>query len=390
LHRKPRSTVGGVARGFGRGWFEADDLRRVLPFFSLAFALVAVITQPSSAGDLALTAVPVVAWSLWAFARNVPLAAVSVAIVVPVIVVQRSGELEPVMFNVSLLAFAAARWSRSLAAAASLGLLAAATPVLVAVVQDPMEVATGIWVVAILFIWVVGRAVARQERLVKELEGTRRQLAEQALLAERRRIARDVHDFVGHGLAAVMLQVTSARHVLRRDADAAEDALRSAEDVGRRSMHELRRTVTLLRSDDDAGVAAPVPSASEIPALVDQARAGGLAVELQTRGDLSRVPSGVGVALYRIAQETLANAARHAPRARTVLGLELADGRVVLRAETSGPVVAESASQRQRPHHGLIGMQERATALGGEFAAGPTPDGWRVRCELPMDDGEGR
>ena len=390
MHRKPRSTVGGVARGFGRGWFEADDLRRVLPFFSLAFALVAVITQPSSAVDLALTAVPVAAWSLWAFARNVPLAAVSVAIVVPVIVVQRSGELEPVMFNVSLLAFAAARWSRSLAAAASLGLLAAATPVLVAVVQDPMEVATGIWVVAILFIWVVGRAVARQERLVKELEGTRRQLAEQALLAERRRIARDVHDFVGHGLAAVMLQVTSARHVLRRDADAAEDALRSAEDVGRRSMHELRRTVTLLRSDDDAGVAAPVPSASEIPALVDQARAGGLAVELQTRGDLSRVPSGVGVALYRIAQETLANAARHAPRARTVLGLELADGRVVLRAETSGPVVAESASQRQRPHHGLIGMQERATALGGEFAAGPTPDGWRVRCELPMDDGEGR
>jgi signal transduction histidine kinase len=390
LHRKPRSTVGGVARGFGRGWFEADDLRRVLPFFSLAFALVAVITQPSSAGDLALTAVPVAAWSLWAFARNVPLAAVSLAIVVPVIVVQRSGELEPMMFNISLLAFAAARWSRSLAAAASLGLLAAATPVLVAVVQDPMEVAAGIWVVAVLFIWVVGRAVARQERLVNELEGTRRQLAEQALLAERRRIARDVHDFVGHGLAAVMLQVTSARHVLRRDADAAEDALRSAEEVGRRSMHELRRTVTLLRSDDDAGVPAPVPSASEIAALVDQARAGGLAVELQTRGDLSRVPPGVGVALYRIAQEALANAARHAPRARTVLGLELADGRVALRAETSGPVVAESASGRERPHYGLIGMQERATALGGEFAAGPTPDGWRVRCELPVDDGEGR
>jgi signal transduction histidine kinase len=356
----------------------------------LTFALVAAITQPSSAADLALTAVPVAAWSLWAFARNVPLAAVSLAIVVPVIVVQRSGELEPVMFNVSLLAFAAARWSRSLAAAASLGLLAVATPVLVAVVQDPMEVATGIWVVAILFIWVVGRAVARQERLVNELEGTRRQLAEQALLAERRRIARDVHDFVGHGLAAVMLQVTSARHVLRRDADAAEDALRSAEEVGRRSMHELRRTLTLLRSDDDAGVAAPVPSASEIPALVDQARAGGLAVELQTRGDLSQVPPGVGVALYRIAQEALANAARHAPRARTVLGLELADGQVELVAETSGPVVPASASQRERPHYGLIGMQERATALGGEFAAGPTPDGWRVRCELPADDGERR
>jgi signal transduction histidine kinase len=379
-----------VAGGSVRGWVEADDLRRVLPFFSLAFALVAAITQPSSAADIALTAMPVAAWGLWAFARDVPLAAVSVAIVVPVIVVQRSGELEPVMFNVVLLAFAAARWSRSLRAAASLGALAAATPLLVAVVQDPMEVAVGIWVVGIAFIWVVGRAVARQERLVVELAGMRRQLAQQTLLAERRRIARDVHDFVGHGLAAVMLQVTSARHVLRRDADAAEEALRSAEEVGRRSMHELRRTVTLLRGDDEAGVAAPVPTASEIPALVDEARAGGLAVELHTRGDLSRIPPGAGLALYRIAQEALANAARHAPRARTMLGLELENGRVTLLAETSGPVVAASASERERPHYGLIGMQERATALGGEFAAGPTGDGWRVRCELPVEDGGSR
>jgi signal transduction histidine kinase len=376
----------GVAGGFGRGWFDAEDLRRALPFFSLAFGLVAAITQPSSAADLALTAVPVAAWSLWAFARHVPLAAVAVAIVVPVVVAQRSGELEPVMFNAALLAFAAARWSRSLAAAASLGVVAATTPVLVAVVQDPMEVAVGIWVVAIAFIWVVGLAVARQERLVVELAGTRRQLAQQAMQAERRRIARDVHDFVGHGLAAVMLQVTSARHVLRRDADAAEEALRSAEEVGRRSMQELRRTVALLRSDDEAGVAAPVPTASEIPALIEQARAGGLAVELQTRGDLSRIPPSVGLALYRITQEALANAARHAPLARTTLGLELANGRVELLAETSGPLGGQSASQRERRHYGLIGMQERATALGGEFAAGPTRDGWRVRCELPVED----
>jgi signal transduction histidine kinase len=359
----------------------------VLPFFSLAFGLVAAITQPSSAIDVALTLVPVAAWSLWAFVPNVPLAAVSLPIVVPVVVAQQSGELEPVMFNASLLAFAAARWSDSLVAAASLGLLAATTPVLVALVQDPMEVATGIWIVAIVFIWVVGLAVARQERLVAELEGTRRQLAQHALLAERRRIARDVHDFVGHGLAAVMLQVTSARHVLRRDVDAADEALRSAEEVGRRSMQELRRTVTLLRSDDEAGVATPVPAASEIPALVDQARAGGLAVELQTRGDLTRIPPTVGLAIYRIAQEALANAARHAPHARTVLGLELADDRVALVAETSGRLGASSASERARPHYGLIGMEERATALGGEFAAGPTRDGWRVRCTLPVEDG---
>jgi signal transduction histidine kinase len=174
--------------------------------------------------------------------------------------------------------------------------------------------------------------------------------------------------------------------VLRRDSDAAEEALRSAEEVGRRSMQELRRTVTLLRSDDEAGVAAPVPTATEIPALVDDARAGGLAVELHTRGDLSRIPSSVGLALYRIAQEALANAARHAPRARTTLGLELANGRVELLAETSGPVAVGPSSERERPHYGLIGMRERATALGGRLDAGPTRDGWRVRCELPLED----
>jgi signal transduction histidine kinase len=364
-----------VVQGSARGWFEADDLRRVVPFFSLAFGLVAAITQPSSATDIVLTVVPVAAFGLWAFAPTVPLSAVSVGVVVPVVVAQRSGQLEPVMFNVALLAFAAARWSPSLRTAASLGVLAAATPVLVALIQDPMEVAVGIWI--------VGRAVARQERLVVELEGTRRQLAEQALLAERRQVARDVHDFVGHGLAAVMLQVTSARHVLRRDDVAsAEEALRSAEEVGRRSMEELRRTVTLLRHDDEAAVAPP-PSIAEIPALVDQARAGGLAVELRMRGDLARISPGTGVALYRIAQEALANAVRHAPRAQTVLGLELSDGDVRLVAETSGPVAA-GAGDPERPRFGLIGMGERASSLGGDLAAGPTPDGWRLTCRLPL------
>jgi hypothetical protein len=133
-----------------------------------------------------------------------------------------------------------------------------------------------------------------------------------------------------------MLQVTSARHVLRRDPAAAEDALRSAEEVGRRSMQELRRTVALLRSADDTGVAPPVPSAADIPALVEQARSGGLDVELRSGGDLSKVAPTVGVALYRISQEALANAARHAPKARTVLGIDVAGGRASLVAEDLG------------------------------------------------------
>ena len=241
------------------------------------------------------------------------------------------------------------------------------------VIQDPSELAVGIWILGIAFPWGIGRAGARQAQLVAELEATRRELAEQAVQTERRQIARDVHDFVGHGLAAVMLQVTGARHVLRRDPAAAEEALRSAEDLGRRSMHELRRTVALLRSDDE--------SAGEVPALVDHARAGGLDVDLEMRGDLSRIAPGVGVALYRIAQEALANAARHAPRARTDLRLEVDDGRARLVADTTGPTIAP-AGETDRPCYGLVGMRERAAALGGELTAGLVDDQAIVRAGL--------
>jgi signal transduction histidine kinase len=378
-----------VADEQGQAWSRADEVRRLVPALAFAIAVVAAVVDRPAAPDLILAAVPVAAFAVWTYAPGVPLAAISLAVLVPVVVAQRSGQLEPLFFEASLLAFVVGRWSSSAAPAVMLGLLAAASPVAVSLVQDPSEISAGIWLLGIAFPWVIARAVARQGQLSAQLDATRRELAEQALLAERRRIARDVHDFVGHGLAAMMLQVTSARHVLRRDPDAAEEALSSAEEVGRRSMQELRRTVALLRSDDEAAVAPPLPSALEIPALVDDARTGGLAVELRMRGDLSRIGPSVGVAVYRIAQEALANAARHAPHARTVLRLELADGRVSLAAETSGPVVA--AAERERPRYGLIGMRERATALGGELVAGPTPDGWRLSCVLPLDEpgGEG-
>jgi signal transduction histidine kinase len=364
--------------------YQADVLRRLVPVFALAFAVIAAIADPSSAADLVFAAIPVAAFAVWAYVPGVPLTAVSLAVLVPVVLAQRDGLLEPLFFEASLLSFVVGRWVESLATSIALVVLAAATPLAVSVIQDPSEIAVGIWTVGVAFPWVLARPLVRQAELTRDLEATRRELARQALLAERRRIARDVHDFVGHGLAAVMLQVTSARHVLRRDAASAEEALRSAEEVGRRSMQELRRTVALLRSDDEAGVPPPLPSADEISELVDQGRAGGLALELRTRGDLSRIPAGVGVALYRIAQEALANAARHAPRARTVLGLELADGRVRLVAETRGPIAVAPAIEPDRPRYGLIGMRERATALGGRFEAGPTLDGWRVTCELPL------
>jgi signal transduction histidine kinase len=367
--RRWRSTFGAV-----------EEHRRLIPPAALVVAIAAVAVDSSSAGNDALLAIPVLAFAAWAFTSRVPLWALAVAVTVPVVVAQRHGSLELSLFEVALLAVVVAAWADSLSVAVALGLAALAAPIVVRLIQPVHDrISIGPWIAGMVFPWVLGLTIHRQARLAAQLDATRR------ALAERRQIARDVHDFVGHGLAAVMLQITSARHVLRRDPDAAEEALRSAEDVGRRSMQELRRTVTLLRSDDESGVDAPLPTAREISALVDHARAGGLAVELRIRGDLDRIGPSVGVAVYRIAQEALANAARHAPRARTVLGLELSDGQVSLVAETHGSPAAPP-SDPDRPRYGVVGMRERATALGGELTAGPTPDGWRVACRLPLEE----
>jgi signal transduction histidine kinase len=374
-----------VRRPGRQAWTQDDDVRLLIVAIAGVVAIVAVVADPGHWTGILLAAVPVTAFTVWALVPQVPLWALAPVVLAPVVVAQRDAALEPLLFEASVLAFVVARWSPRLVQAVGLGLLAAAAPVVIAVIQQPSEISVGIWILGIAFPWVIARALLRQEQLAVQLEATRRELAEQALLAERRRIARDVHDLVGHGLAAVMLQLTSARHVLRRDPAAAEEALRSAEEVGRRSMGELRRTVALLRSDDDGEAAAPLPSAGEIPALVDEARTGGLAVELRLRGDLSTVAPGVGVAAYRIAQEALANAARHAPRARTVLGLDLDGEQLHLEALTTGVAVRGPDGEPDgRARYGVIGMRERASALGGELTAGPVREGWLVSCRLPL------
>jgi signal transduction histidine kinase len=372
---------------FRSGWAarQNDEVRLLVLIFAFAVAVVAAVADRSSVLDLGLIAIPVAAFLLWICLRDVSLWLVSLAVVVPVVLAQRSGSHQPLLFEVSILAFVVGRWCERLTSAASLGGVAVASVVAVRAIETHGHISVGIWSLGIAFPWLIGRAVFRQGQLAAALEATRDELAEQTMLEERRRIARDVHDFVGHGLAAVMLQVTSARHVLRRDPAAAEEALRSAEEVGRHSMQELRRTVALLRSDDQVGVLPPVPSATEIPTLVEHAQAAGLAVELRLCGDLSAFPPSVGLAVYRIMQEALANAARHAPRARTVLELSLTDQCVSLLAQTAGPVLRPPTTEPRSRRYGLIGMRERATALGGEFAAGPTAEGWRVSCRLPLE-----
>lgn len=255
-----------------------------------------------------------------------------------------------------------------------------------AALRDPEpaddRIAWGIWVVGVAFPALISRGVYRQKQLTAQLLTARRQLELQAQAEERRRIARDVHDLVGHGLSGVLLQVAGARHVLRRDPDAAEQALAVAEEVGRRSMHELRATVAMLRGADETATHVPLPDLSGLGALVDAARRDGLTVELCSAGDLEAVDPAVGLALFRIAQEALVNAARHAPHAATVVAATVTGEAVALEVDSRGALSAPT--DRDRPRYGLIGMRERAATVGGELEARPTAEGWRVRCRVPV------
>jgi len=219
---------------------------------------------------------------------------------------------------------------------------------------------------------------------------TRSQLANQSTLAakvavdERQRIAREVHDVVAHSLSVTMLHLTGARRALEtdRDVDEAVAALRDAERLGRQAMTDIRRTVGLL-SPGAPGDHAPLPSALDVPALVDTFRGAGADVELVVVGDPEGVDGATGLGLYRIVQESLANAAKHAPGASTTVRIDVADDAVTATVHTAG--ANGFASNGESGGLGLSGMEARAGQLGGTFRAGHDAGGWTVEVRLPRE-----
>ncbi|MBB4688359.1 sensor histidine kinase [Amycolatopsis jiangsuensis] len=202
---------------------------------------------------------------------------------------------------------------------------------------------------------------------------------EQAMLAERQRIAREVHDIVAHSLSITLLHVTGARHGLRtdRDVDEAVEALAEAERVGRGAMAEIRRTVGLL-SRDSAGTRS-LPGTVDIADLVADTRAAGLDAYYELEGDVHAVASAAGLGLYRIAQESLANVVKHAPAetASVRLRIEAGAARLTVRNRRCG-------GTRQSGGSGLAGMAARAEQLGAVLRVGPEGPDWLVDVTVPL------
>jgi signal transduction histidine kinase len=232
--------------------------------------------------------------------------------------------------------------------------------------------------------WLVGYLMHSQQQLLIKQQQAQALLAEHAAADERRRIAREVHDVIAHSLSVTLLHTTAARRALQqdRDVDDAVDALEQAERLGRQAMADIRRTVGLL--DSAPMKVAPEPGALEIPRLVDDFTRAGLDVTLRVKGPLEEVSAAVGLALYRITQESLANIAKHAPDAKSAVRLETSRGAVELNVTNHLPVGVAAASATDG--RGLRGMRQRVELLGGNIAVGPGDGGWSVRAVIPADD----
>lgn len=218
-------------------------------------AVVVVAAQLSGPGDaieVALMLVAAVAFLLWGLVDRMPAEVFGLLVIVPVIVATgRSGHVELSLFLLSTMTLYTAWHLGSVTRAATIMMVAAASPWLVARLAAPdADVGWPAWSAACAFTYVLGRSQQRQRILIGELESARESLAEVAVAEERRRMARELHDLTGHTLAAVLLHVTGARHVLRRDVEEAERALVEAEAVGRSSMDQIRSAVTALRTSE--------------------------------------------------------------------------------------------------------------------------------------------
>jgi signal transduction histidine kinase len=238
----------------------------------------------------------------------------------------------------------------------------------------------GAWILGMAMAFLSGAALRAQQLTVGRLEAAQAELASRAVADERRRIAREVHDLAAHSMAVTMLHLTGARLALADGEIAeAESALGSAERLGRSSLDEIRRAVGVLAEPEDAGSRRPEPGADDIGRLVEDYRRAGVAVAFTSHGSAAQAGRVTGLALFRLAQESLANAARHAPGAPVTMHVEwcAADVTLVVVNPFTGPV--------QRRGHGLLGMRERVEQLGGEFSSGPVGTEWQVRARLPCD-----
>jgi len=269
--------------------------------------------------------------------------------------------------------------------------LAVAEGILAVVVHNDPGSGVGNFIVgSIIFtiVWTIAFGVGRKsveadearERAARA-EREREERARSAVTEERARIARELHDVVGHSVSVMTVQASAVRRLLRPEQEREREALLIVEQTGREALAEMRRMVGVLRRPEEGPALAPQPSLEHVERLVEQAREAGLPVELRVEGDPLPLPAGVDLTAYRLVQEGLTNALKHARARRAQVLVRYGDGGIEVTVSDDG----RGAGSGDGGGHGLVGMRERVAVYGGELEAGPRPEGgYRLRARLPL------
>src|SRR2546423_540996 len=363
-----RSTVSGVVGLTRRYWFDAAVAA------AIALAVVQALSQPHAdsasrwfvAPAVAVIITPLLLWRRFPFGAPVALGvALATATFFDYTVIY---DLAPELAAVAAVFLAGMAEKRSRAFA---GLAFAFAVVAVVTHNDPGGGVDDLAVIALALTpcWLLGLALRRKH-----------EEAELAVADERARIARELHDIVGHSVSVMTVQAAAVRRRLRADQEREREALEAVEHVGREALAEMRRMVGVLRSPDEAASLAPQPGLRDLEALVEHARQAGLPVDLHVDGDPVELPPGVDLAAYRVVQEGLTNALKHAHATRAEVRLHYDHGQVEVSVTNDG----RRDGGASRGGHGLAGMRERIAVYGGRLQAGPPPARpLRVRAPPP-------
>jgi signal transduction histidine kinase len=242
----------------------------------------------------------------------------------------------------------------------------------------------------------IGLAVGNRRQYLRAVEAradqaerTREEEAARRVDAERLRIARELHDAVAHTLSMINVQAGAAAHVARDHPEQAAAALEAIRLASKEGLREMRSIVNVLRQSDEAEATQPAPGLAMLDDLVATTKRAGLNTTLRVAGTPQRLTATVDLAAYRIIQESLTNTIRHAGPASATVSLIWGDDRLGLEISDTGRGASANGGAPDATvpgaGHGLVGMRERAVAVGGTFAAGPSPDGgFAVRAELPL------
>ena len=384
-----------------RNWRVLD---RLLVVALIAFAWVDLATNADLEGPLWLNIAVMTAIALsFLWRRSQPLVTVLGTLggltVMAIWLTQPPNMITAVLMLV-IVAYAA---SRHLVGPLSVAALVTGICVMVtlSIIFDPNDIffpVTFFWVIP----WVVGRTIRNQTMLARELaekaeraQHARDEEERRAIAVERSRIARELHDVLAHNLSVMVVQASAARRIVGRDPEKAVEVAALIQRTGREALAEIRHLFGAVRRGEDDDLSGP-PSITRVDGLARRARAAGLGVELRVVGEPVALPAGIDLTAYRIVQEALTNALKHAGSARASVTVCYEPNEVVLSIEDDGEGAREGFELGQEGAregfelgqvgggHGLVGMRERAALYGGTLEAGPRAGrGFEVVAHLP-------